>query len=103
MPRHLIQGSPRSECSALWCGDQKQHRSHRAFSSSPYFLLGSAGPHPEQLLAVSKDGQTHHRVECPLLILLNDMDMDATVGLGAKGPLWMTLTGDCHGSQPPDL
>ena len=35
----------------------------------PYLLLGSDGPHAQQLLAVSKDGQAHHRAERLLLIL----------------------------------
>lgn len=34
-----------------------------------YFLAGSDGPCPWQLLAVSEDGQTHHRAECLLLLL----------------------------------
>lgn len=35
----------------------------------PDCLLGSGSPHPQQLLAVSEDGQAHHRTECLLLLL----------------------------------
>lgn len=59
-----------------WCP-----RDHRSRFESPGWhvltpqcllscvLAGSDGPCPQQLLAISEDGQTHHGTECLLLVL----------------------------------